>query len=277
MHHKKLIIVIGLLSLVALACAGLSLPSAGDLVGNVVGTALATSGLDEFVQMATMLADSGLSEDAQNMAATMMAGGTAFPLETLMAQFGEQASGAVIYTDDFSDESTGWPIDFFTEGATSYDNGEYRITVNETNYAVWASSGSGNYSAISAEVDAVMIGGPQENEFGLLCRFVDNNNFYAATIASDGYYFIWRRINGGDWELVGMESGEFSEAIRTGSESNRIRLDCIDSAITLYANGMQLVQVFDSSLTSGDVGLYAGSFDVGGVDVVFDNFVVSQP
>lgn len=277
MQRIKLFSVIGVLSLVALACAGLSLPSAGDLVGNVVGTALATTGLDEFVQMATLLADSGLGDDAQSMAATMMAGGTAFPLETLMAQFGSQASGAVIYQDDFSDVSTGWPVDTFAEGGTSYYDGQYRITVNEVDYAVWANSATGDYADISTEVDAVMLAGPQENEFGLLCRFVDNDNFYIATIASDGYYFIWRRLNGGDWELVGMESGEFSEAIRTGNQSNRIRLDCVGSSITLYANGVELIQVFDSSLPSGDVGLYAGSFEQGGVDVLFDNFVVIQP
>jgi len=277
MHYKKLALVIGVLSLVALACAGLSLPSASDLVDNVVGTALATTGLDEFVQMATMLADSGLGEEAQNMAATMMAGGTAIPLETLMAQFGDQASGAVIFTDDFSNSSSGWPIDSFPEGSTGYYNGQYRITVLETDYAVWSSSGAGDYSAVAVEVDAVKLGGPDENEFGILCRFLDNNNFYAATIASDGYFFVWRRINGGDWELVGMESGDYSDAIRTGTQSNRIRLECVDSAISLYANGALLIQVFDSSLTTGDVGLYAGSFDVGGVDVLFDNFVVSQP
>lgn len=275
MHYKKLFLVLALLSVLALACAGL--PNVGDLAGNVVGTALATSGLDEFVQMATMLADSGLSDEAQSMAATMMAGGTALPLETLMAQFGEQASGAVIYQDDFSNTNSGWPIDSFAEGSTGYYNGQYRITVNETDYAIWSSSGAGDFGDISVEADAVMIGGPEENEFGLLCRFIDNSNFYVATIASDGYYFIWRRLNGGDWELVGMDSGQTSTAIYTGTQTNRIRLDCIGSSLTLYANGTQLIQVHDSSLTSGDVGVYAGSFDVAGVDVVFDNFLILQP
>lgn len=275
MHYKKLFLVLALLSALALACAGL--PNVGDLAGDAVGTALATTGLDEFVQMATMLADSGLSDEAQSMAATMMAGGTAMPLETLMAQFGEQASGAAIYQDDFSNTNSGWPIDSFAEGSTGYDNGQYRITVLETDYAIWSSSGAGDFADISVEADAVMIGGPEENEFGLLCRFVDNENFYVATIASDGYYFIWRRLNGGDWELVGMESGQTSTAIYTGAQTNRIRLDCVGSSLTLYANGTQLIQVQDSSLTSGDVGVYAGSFDVGGVDVVFDNFLITQP
>jgi hypothetical protein len=208
---------------------------------------------------------------------TMMAGGTAVPMETLMAQFGDQVSGSVIYQDDFSDFNSGWPSDDFTEGSTGYYNGQYHIVVNETNYAVWAASSTGVYGDVIVEADGVKLGGPDENEFGLLCRFVDNGNFYAATIASDGYYFIWRRINNGDWEMVGMETGEFSEAIHTGTQSNRIRLECVGSSLTLYANGTLLRQVQDSSLTSGDVGLYAGTFEEAGTDVLFDNFVITQP
>jgi hypothetical protein len=273
--RRKLSLVLLALCLAALACAGL--PNVGDIANNLVGTALATTGLDELAEMATLIATSGLSDEAQGMVQTMMAGGTAVPVETLMAQFGDQGSG-VVYQDDFSDFGSGWPVDTSSSsGSTTYYNGQYRITVNETDYAFWAYSGSGVYEDVIVEVDGVKLGGPDENEFGVLCRFVDNGNFYAATIASDGYYFIWRRINSGDWELVGMESGEFNEAIRTGAQNNRIRLECIGSTLSLYANGTLLRQVQDSSLVSGDVGLYAGTFDAPGTDVAFDNFVVTLP
>lgn len=275
MNRKKWILMVLALALAALACAGL--PNFGDIANNAVGTVLATTGLDELAEMATLIATSGLSDDAQGMMETMMAGGTAVPMETLMAQFGDQVSGSVIYQDDFSDFNSGWPSDDFTEGSTGYYNGQYHIVVNETNYAVWAASSTGVYGDVIVEADGVKLGGPDENEFGLLCRFVDNGNFYAATIASDGYYFIWRRINNGDWEMVGIETGEFSEAIHTGTQSNRIRLECIGSSLTLYANGTLLRQVQDSSLTSGDVGLYAGTFEEAGTDVLFDNFVITQP
>jgi hypothetical protein len=33
----------------------------------------------------------------------------------------------------------------------------------------------------------------------------------------------------------------------------------------------------DSQLGSGDVGMIAGSFEQGGVDIAFDNFVVTKP
>jgi len=45
----------------------------------------------------------------------------------------------------------------------------------------------------------------------------------------------------------------------------------------VYANGTLLGSADDSTFTSGDVGLEAGTFDVGGTEIRFDNFVVSQP
>ncbi|UYN90342.1 MAG: hypothetical protein KIT08_03665 [Anaerolineales bacterium] len=273
MHVKKFLLVIALLSALALACAGL--PNIGDLAGNAVGTALATTGLDEFVQMATMLADSGLSDEAQSMAATMMAGGTPFPLETLMAQFGDQASGAIIFQDDFSNASGDWVVESDALGTQGYYSEKYRITVSETNTVLWSDTLSGNYGDISVEVDSAKIAGPDQNEMGLLCRYSDGD-FYAAGIGSDGYFSVWSRLSG-EWNLLGMEEVQFSEAIYTGTQTNRIRFDCVGSSLTLYANGTQLIQVQDSSLTTGDAGVYAGSFDVGGVDVVFDNFLIAQP
>ena len=70
---------------------------------------------------------------------------------------------------------------------------------------------------------------------------------------------------------------EFSESIHTGNLTNAIRADCIGSSLTLYANNTQLISVEDSSLVSGDVGLLAGTFDILGTDIHFDNFVIRKP
>jgi hypothetical protein len=275
------LIVLGLL---ALACQALSfnLPSAGDLVG----TALATNGLGDLVEMATMLATSGMGDDAQalmqtmvagggdaqSMVETMMANGTAMPLETMMAGF-----GGSLYQDDFSDTGSGWPEVDSEGGTAGYAQSGYRINVVLDNYSVWGESGSGTYGDVSIEADATVLGGPTENEYGLICRYVDAENFYAATVASDGYFFFWKRVQGGDLEFIEQESGGQSAAINQGTASNHLRLDCVGTTLSLYANGELLAQVNDSNLAAGDVGLYAGTFDTAGTDVLFDNFVVSQP
>jgi len=56
-----------------------------------------------------------------------------------------------------------------------------------------------------------------------------------------------------------------------------VRADCVGSTLTLYVNGEKLEQVTDSTFDSGDVGLLGGSFETGGVDLLFDNFIVYQP
>jgi hypothetical protein len=42
-------------------------------------------------------------------------------------------------------------------------------------------------------------------------------------------------------------------------------------------NGQILADVKDSDLSDGDIGLIASTFDESGVDILFDNFVVTRP
>ena len=68
-----------------------------------------------------------------------------------------------------------------------------------------------------------------------------------------------------------------SEQINQGNATNAIRADCVGDNLTLYANGTILADVRDSRFTSGDVGLIAGTFDIPGAEILFDDFVVRQP
>lgn len=283
---KKLIIALIVLSLVAMACSLLSfnLPSPGD----IVGTALATSGFSDVMELATMLTTSGFGDeaqglvetmmaggggDAQGMVETMMAGGTAVPMETLMAGF--QPLGNLQFQDDFSDTSSGWDRSSFENGATDYQDGGYHIFVAPENYSVWANPGL-YFTDISVEVDGYKLSGADDNEYGLICRYVDNNNFYVASISSEGYYGITRLLNG-EFQYIGSESMQPSSAINQGGANNHIRFDCVGTTLTLYVNGVEVASFEDDTHASGDVGLYAGTFNSPNIDIFFDNFIASQP
>jgi hypothetical protein len=95
-------------------------------------------------------------------------------------------------------------------------------------------------------------------------------------VASDGYYVIQKMTPEG-YERLSGEYFDYSDAINQGSATNTIRLTCVGDTITLYANGTQLASVQDTEFIAGDVGLLAGTFDTGGVDIRFDNFVVREP
>ncbi len=181
----------------------------------------------------------------------------------------------VLFQDDFSDPASGWATVRETDQVMAYEDGGFRIWVNQPNFDYWSVPGL-RFTDVQIEVDIQKIGGPDDNDIGVICRYKNSDNFYGFLISSDGYYGISERQNG-EHQVIGMDGMKHSSAIQTGSAKNHIRADCIGNTLTLYVNGVKLVQVEDSSLAVGDVGLLAGTFDEPGVDILFDNFMVKKP
>jgi hypothetical protein len=125
-------------------------------------------------------------------------------------------------------------------------------------------------------VEATKLGGPDDNDFGLICRYIDEETFYGFLISSDGYYGITKR-NKSDHQVINAETMQFSDVIKRGDATNKIRAECIGNRLLLWANGEKLAEVIDDDYSAGDVGLLAGSFDKIGVDILFDNFVMTKP
>lgn len=203
---------------------------------------------------------------------------SALVLAALACGFGaepETLPAGILFQDDFSDTSSGWDRVDVDEGITDYADGVYRIFVNTDSTDVWTNPGL-NFTDTIIEVEAEKVGGPDDNDFGVICRYEDTNNFYFFILSSDGYYGVGRVLDGVQ-ELLGEEELMPGDAINIGNATNNIKADCVGSTLTLYANGTQLISVEDTALTSGDVGLLAGTFDTPGTDIHFDNFVVRQP
>jgi hypothetical protein len=181
----------------------------------------------------------------------------------------------VLFQDEFSNPSSGWDQVDDGEAFTDYANDAYRIIVNVENTDVWANPGL-NFTDTVIEVEATKLGGPDDNDFGLICRYQSPSNFYFFLISSDGFYSIGK-WSGGEQISISSESMEYSEAINQGSASNTIRADCVGSRLTLWVNDQLLVEATDTDFTTGDVGLIAGTFAIPGTDIQFDNFVVREP
>jgi hypothetical protein len=181
----------------------------------------------------------------------------------------------VLFQDDFADPTSGWDRITKEAGITDYADGAYRIFVNTISTDVWSNPGL-QFDDVRVEADATKVGGDDDNDFGVICRYMGPENYYFFIISSDGYYGIGK-VSGGKQQLIGMESMPPSEAIRQGKASNHLRADCIGSKLSLYVNDQFLAQVEDGEFASGDVGLMAGSLASPGTDIHFDNFVVSMP
>lgn len=194
----------------------------------------------------------------------------------LLSSNGEQEiPNDVLFQDDFSDSSSGWDRVSEETGETNYYDGAYRIYVNDPNTDAWANPGL-DFSDVHLEVEATKMNGPDDNDFGLICRAVSEEKFYFFIISSDGYYAIGK-LDGENQQLISTEAMLPSEAIKQGGTTNLMRADCIGDKLSLYVNGRKVQEVHDSQYTNGDVGLIAGTFDTPGVEVHFDNFKVRKP
>jgi hypothetical protein len=184
--------------------------------------------------------------------------------------------GSVLFQDDFSDPSSGWDHrQQDPDGFADYGEGVYQIRVTGADKLLWAGPGL-TFADARIEVVATRIAGPEDDDYGLVCRAVDPGNFYFFAISSDGYYGIGK-VTDGVPQLVGMEAMPPSEAIRQGNDSNHLQAECLGEELSLYVNGTLLATVQDAGFSAGEAGLFAGSFETPGSEVQFDNFAVLQP
>jgi len=224
-------------------------------------------------------ADDDLAEGGVGLiAGTWEKGGLSLAFDNFQARepgAPASASGKVLFADDFSDPDSGWPRRSEETAITDYVQGGYRIWVNDSQVDVWGRPGLDVGDAI-IEVEATTLGGPHDNDFGVICRYEDNQNLYFFEISSDGYAIIGM-YRAGEW--VGLSSDKYqpSDVILQGEASNHLRAECVGSTLRLYVNDELVAETDDSTLSSGDVGLLAGTLDEAGTDILFDNFKVSRP
>lgn len=188
-----------------------------------------------------------------------------------------EQSGNILFEDDFSDPSSGWDRYDDTEGSADYYDGGYLIQVFTDNQFYFANPGLNDLPGdVRIEVEATKTNGPDDNSFGIICRYQDVGNFYRFIATSDGYAGIIIVQDNSMINLSGENLTPISSAL-AGNATNKIRVDCIGETLSLFVNGEEVLSVQDSTFLNGDVGLFAGSFDIIGTEILFDNFIVTNP
>ncbi len=188
-----------------------------------------------------------------------------------------QDGGRPPFQDDFEAVDGGWGADERDEFRRGYGEGEYFIELYGSNWFAWAYPGQ-QFDDVSVEVEAYLTSDPQDGHFGVLCRHTDLENFYYFAISGDGYYAIFRRVDGGALETLsaGGSGMLYSPLIKTGEQANDVRAVCQGNELSLYVNGELLETVTDDAHNRGDVGIGAGSGAGGNARVQFDNFVATD-
>lgn len=188
---------------------------------------------------------------------------------------GENSDNLPVFMDDFSDHNNGWLVTVTDNGVVHYDGDAFRIMIREANSDYWSTPGL-NLSNTIVDVDAVRVTGPENNLYGLACRWQDENNYYSFQVSDDGYYGIIR-MKDGVRTVISGDQMQTTDLIQNGDGANHLRADCLDSTLTFYLNWIKLAEVVDTTFSKGDVGIIASTLDETGTDIRFDNFIVLAP
>jgi len=183
----------------------------------------------------------------------------------------------VLFEEDFSTPFSNWSTGDDGNATLAIEDGAFQIQIDTAQNLYWTTAGLG-FSDVRIDVDIEKLAGPDSAEYGVICRYDETNgiyNFYYLVIAGDSYAAIIKVIND---EQVEISTRDLTfDAIRGGNSLNHITAECIGNKLSLFANGTELISVTDDSHTDGDVGLIASTYDEGGIDIRFDNFIVTAP
>lgn len=185
----------------------------------------------------------------------------------------------VLYEDDFSDPNSGWQVIEAEQGVLGYSDGAYRMMLKVPAFTSWVSAKK-IYNDAAIDVDVTKTAGPDQSIYGVICRMADDKNFYLFAISSAGYYAIGKVIEGKGPIMLGTDGVDklkATDVIKKGNETNHIQAICKGDTLTLKINDQQVSSIQDQDIAAGDVGMMVKTFKEAGLDVKYDNLIVSIP
>ncbi len=225
----------------------------------------------------------------------------------------EISVGETLLERDFS-ESNSFEEGIYTNASLRIDDGRYLIRVNSGDSEIWWGQWGDTLDNVVIDVDVEQISEREEAAWGVACRLrgkvgqqmesepllellalgeagqEDDGPDVAleppavAAIANgDGYLFL---IQGsGNWgifrargrDVFPLSDWTASDLVQRGPGArNHLRAVCADDYLAFFINEEFVAEVEDNSFANGQVGLAATSFNRLGVEVGFENLVVSE-
>jgi len=181
-----------------------------------------------------------------------------------------RSCSSILYFDNFSNPSSGWPILQNQYLGYEYLGGEYRILVK--NRLLWAAASPGFKASEFAVVVGVRNVNGTSGSYGVIFGLSNDwSQLYSFEISPSGEYALWRKSSTSWLHLAYGQTG----FIHPGSDSNQIMIERKAGQILAYING-QLLNILKEDNYTGmrAVGLAAAATNQPNVDIRFDNFTL---
>jgi hypothetical protein len=187
---------------------------------------------------------------------------------------GQQASeGQTAIYDEFSSNTLGWDESSDADYSRYLQNDRYFIEVHPDQFSVWSALDNQSFENIVVNVDVNVEQRATDGDIGVLCRYVDSSNFYALEVSEDGYFSIWKYLNG---ETIYIVDWTLSELVPTDGSPFVLNASCDGAQLSVGINGELLGTGTDADFSSGGVGVIAGTWVNGNQIISFDNFEVIE-
>jgi hypothetical protein len=187
--------------------------------------------------------------------------------------------GGTLLTDDFEeDRNCGWILYDRTGAAAKITDGVMRLTTSQPGQ-IWWTNADRTFDDSITTAQFRQVSGPDDNAYGVICRYQSPENFYLFLISGDGYYAIGKYQTGNPQIEYLSGEGEyvFSEVINQGVAANEIRASCIGNELSMAVNSVPLATVTDPTFVTGDAGLGASTFQPGTTIIEVDGVQVIAP
>ncbi len=184
-----------------------------------------------------------------------------------------------LLNDNFDgDKECGWVLYNESGVTTEIVDGVLRISNSLSGEITWANADR-NFDNVIITSQARQSSGPDDNVYGIICRYQSPENFYVFLVSGDGHYAIGKYQSSSPQieYLSGDGQYVFSDAINQGKATNEIKASCIGNELSLTVNGIPLETVTDPTFVTGDIGMGASPFQPGTTVIEFDDFRVIAP
>jgi hypothetical protein len=205
--------------------------------------------------------DSGDEPRASRIAWTAQ---TTEPLYVMVRDYKDDRADRSMTYDISVYESDGGPRVYIGEGA-------YHIVTAEPYRLIVGVSEKSTLDSFSLEADATQVTGDDDNEYGLVCGYQDDDNYYELAISGDGFVGFFAKEDG-NWRSISDFAP--SDAVHQGNTRNHLRLEVDDGAFSFYANDRLVVQESDHRFGEGLIGFGCGSFSEPELHCSFDDLRV---
>lgn len=182
----------------------------------------------------------------------------------------------VLFSDDFSSKAGGWPETGDAQHQFSYDLalGRYLVDLKTVDWLAWGWLPS-TYANFSAEVRATCLSPGKQGFYGLIFRVsADAKEMYQFLVSNQGFWQLWRVKKDGTRSFMTEARDNPSNKIKVGTEWNHIRVTARGPLVEMYINDSKVVTLEGATLSSGRIGLIAGSAATGSAQMGFDDYKI---